>query len=158
MCTTCAKIHYDNPRMVVGCLVEWQGRILLCRRAIEPRRGFWTLPAGFMEHGETTEEGATRETWEEACARVQLHEPHALYNIPHIGQVLIFYRATLIDGHFAAGHETLDAQLFAEQDIPWADLAFGTVRSALESYFADRRSGVFGLHTGTITRSVKGTR
>lgn len=156
VCLECGRIHYLNPRVVVGCVAEWQGKILLCRRAIEPRHGYWTLPAGFMEIGETTEEGAKRETREEANARVSLHAPFALFNVPHVAQVLVFYRATVMDGEYAAGHETLDARLFAENEIPWRELAFGTVHRALSHYFEDRRKGEFGFHTGTITRESQG--
>ncbi len=156
VCATCGQIHYSNPRMVVGCIAEWEGKILLCKRAIQPRQGYWTLPAGFLEHGETTEQGAARETLEEACAQVDLHAPFALFSVPHIGQVHIFYRARVVDGAFGVGHETLDAALFDEEEVPWDTLAFSTVLKTLGYYFADRRAGPFGFHTGTICGPPRG--
>jgi len=156
ICSGCGQIHYSNPRMVVGCIAEWDEKVLLCKRAIQPRRGYWTLPAGFMEHGETLEEGAARETREEACAEVTLHAPFSLFSVPHIGQVLMFYRADIVGGSFSAGHETLDAMLFEEADVPWGELAFSTVRQTLDHYFADRRAGRFGFHTATIEGRDRG--
>lgn len=149
-CRGCGTIHYQNPKLVVGCIPEWEDRILLCRRAIEPRRGLWTVPAGFMENGETTMAGAARETLEEACARVEVLDLYALYNIPHISQVYVLFRARLLDLDFAAGEESLEVRLFSEPEMPWADLAFATVRNTLTHYWADRRSGGFQLHVGTI--------
>jgi ADP-ribose pyrophosphatase YjhB (NUDIX family) len=146
VCDACGHIHYENPRMVLGAIAEWQGRILLCRRAIEPRAGFWTLPAGFMENGESTLAAAARETLEEACAQVEQMRLFALVDVPQIDQVHIFYRGTLADGKHAAGEESLETALFAEDQIPWSQLAFLTVRLALEHYFADRRAGAFGQH------------
>jgi ADP-ribose pyrophosphatase YjhB (NUDIX family) len=150
VCDTCHTIHYQNPRMVVGCIAEWEDRILLCRRAIEPRYGLWTVPAGFMENGETTFQGAQRETLEEANARIQMGPLYALYNIPHINQVYILFRARLLDLDFHAGAETLEARLFAETDIPWDRLAFATVRNTLTHYYEDRRQGEYRFHMGTI--------
>jgi ADP-ribose pyrophosphatase YjhB (NUDIX family) len=150
VCDACHTIHYQNPRMVVGCIVEWEDRILLCKRAIEPRYGYWTVPAGFMENGETTQQGAARETLEEAKARVEVGPLYALYNIPHINQVYILFRARLLDLDFGAGAETLETKLVAEADVPWDDLAFATVRNTLRHYYGDRRAGHFGVHTGTI--------
>jgi ADP-ribose pyrophosphatase YjhB (NUDIX family) len=150
VCDTCGTIHYSNPRMVVGCIAEWEDRILLCRRAIEPRYGLWTVPAGFMENGETTGQGAARETLEEANARVEIGPLYALYNIPHINQVYILFRARLLDLDFSAGAETLEARLFREQDIPWDALAFATVRNTLRHYYNDRREGSYRFHMGTI--------
>ena len=150
VCDACGTIHYQNPKMVVGCIPEWEGRILLCRRAIEPRRGLWTVPAGFMENGETTNEGAQRETLEEANARVEVGELFALYNIPHINQVYMLFRARLLDQDFSAGSETLEVRLCDENDVPWDDIAFATVRNTLNHYFNDKRKGAFGFHFGTI--------
>jgi ADP-ribose pyrophosphatase YjhB (NUDIX family) len=138
VCDQCGTIHYVNPKMVVGALAEWEGKILLCRRAIEPRRGMWTLPAGFMEMDETTAEAALRETQEEACARVDLIELYSLVNVAHIGQVHMFYRARLPEPVFAAGVESLEVALFDEADIPWDDIAFRSVALALRQFFADR--------------------
>jgi ADP-ribose pyrophosphatase YjhB (NUDIX family) len=150
VCDACGTVHYQNPKLVVGCIPEWEDRILLCRRAIEPRRGLWTVPAGFMENGETTMQGAARETLEEANARVELLQLYALYNIPHISQVYVLFRAKLLDLDFSAGEESLEVRLFAEQELPWHDLAFATVRNTLTHYFEDRRRGSYELHIGTI--------
>lgn len=150
MCDACGHIHYENPRIVAGCLVTWGDEVLLCKRAIEPRSGLWTLPAGFMENGETSHAGATRETWEEANARVRLHGLYTMFNLPHISQVYLFYRSELIDGRFAAGNETLDVQLFSETDIPWDSLAFPVITDTLKHYFEDRTRGQFPLHTADI--------
>lgn len=136
VCPACSRVHYVNPRVVVGSVCTWEGRFLLCRRAIEPRRGFWTLPAGFLEMGETTADGARREAWEEARARLDVQDVLALYDLPHIGQVQVFFRAPLVDGKVEAGPESLEVGLFAWDEIPWAELAFPTVRWALR-YFRD---------------------
>lgn len=143
VCSGCETIHYQNPKMVVGCLPVWEDKVLLCRRAIEPRHGFWTLPAGFLELNETTLEGALRETQEEACAEVDNPELYCLYDLPHISQIYLFYRGQLREGRYAPGVESLDAALFAEPDIPWDELAFPIVRRTLERFFADRQAGVF---------------
>jgi 8-oxo-dGTP pyrophosphatase MutT (NUDIX family) len=150
VCTACGTIHYQNPKMIVGCIPEWEGRILLCRRAIEPRHGLWTVPAGFMENGETTMQGAIRETLEEANARVEVESLYALYNIPHINQVYLLFRARLLDLDFSPGAETLELRLFAEHEIPWEQIAFATVRNTLKHYFADSSKGSFPFHMGTI--------
>jgi len=150
VCEACNTIHYLNPRMVVGCIAEWEDRILLCRRAIEPRYGYWTVPAGFMENGETTQQGAARETLEEAHARVEVGPLYALYNIPHINQVYILFRARMLDLDFKPGTESLEVKLVTEAEIPWDELAFATVRNTLRHYYSDRRTGRYGTHTGTI--------
>ncbi len=150
VCGGCHTIHYQNPRMVVGCIVEWEDRILLCRRAIKPRYGLWTVPAGYMENGETTHQGALRETLEEANARVEIGALYALYNIPHINQVYLLFRARLLDLGFHAGAETLEAKLCAESEIPWDQIAFATVRNTLTHYYGDRKRGEYKFHTGTI--------
>ncbi len=146
VCRACGTIHYINPKLVIGCVVEWEGDILLCRRAIEPCSGLWTLPAGFMEVGESTRQAARRETLEEACARITIDDLFALINIPHIDQVHIFYRGRLLEAEFAAGAESLETALFGEADIPWQALAFRSVALCLTSYFADRRRGHFTVH------------
>lgn len=143
VCPQCQTIHYQNPRIIAGCLPVWGEQVLLCRRAIEPRRGFWTLPAGFMENGETLEQAAARETLEEACARVQDLNLYTLFDLPHINQVYMLFRAELVDLNFAAGAESLEVQLFSEQDIPWSELAFPTIGRTLECYFADRTQQLF---------------
>ena len=150
VCDACSSIHYLNPRMVVGCIPEWEDRILLCKRAIEPRYGYWTLPAGFMENGETVAQAAMRETLEEAHARVELHPIYSMFSVPHVSQVHVFYRAKLLDLDFGAGVESLEVKLFSEDEIPWDDLAFRTVSTTLKHYFADRKTGSFGMHTGDI--------
>ena len=150
VCAQCGMIHYENPKMVVGCIPEWENRILLCRRAIEPRIGLWTVPAGFMENGETTAQGAQRETLEEANAKVEMLGLYALFNIPHINQVYMLFRARLLDLEFSAGAETLETALFEEHQIPWERLAFATVKRTLKLYFNDRREGTFRFHMGTI--------
>lgn len=152
VCTACGSIHYQNPKLVTGCVAEWQGRILICKRAIEPRLGFWTLPAGFMENGETTAAAAARETAEEALAEaVDLH-PFALVNVPHVDQVHLMFRAVLKDGRHAPGPESLETRLVDEQDIPWEEIAFPSIRFTLERYLADRRQGHFGFHSTTWER------
>ena len=140
-------IHYRNPRLVVGALPQWEDRILLCRRAIEPRHGKWTLPAGFMENGETVAAAALRETLEEACARIELGEMYTLISVPHIHQVHVIYRAQLLDLDFAPGVETLELRLFSEDEIPWDEIAFRTIAITLRHYFADRRGGQYRFHT-----------
>jgi len=150
VCDGCGTIHYRNPLVVVGTIPEWEDRILLCKRAIEPRRGLWTLPAGFMELGETTAQGALRETLEEAQARVELGEVFSLLSVPHVNQVHLFYRARLLDRNFAAGAETLEVELFREGDIPWEGIAFRTIATTLKHFFADRKEGIYRLHAGEI--------
>jgi ADP-ribose pyrophosphatase YjhB (NUDIX family) len=152
VCDHCETIHYLNPKMIVGCIAEWDNRILLCKRAIEPRLGLWTVPAGFMENGETTMQGAARETLEEANARVEVGPLYALYNIPHINQVYLLFLARLIDLEFSPGTESLETRLFEEHEIPWQQLAFATVRNTLRHYFEDRQAGEFRFHLGTIER------
>jgi len=150
ICTVCGTIHYENPLNVVGTVPAWNDKVLLCRRNIEPRHGFWTLPAGFMELGETTAEGAVRETEEEAGARVDLQGLFTLLNVVRVGQVHLFYRASLRDTDFAPGPETIETRLFREDEIPWEDLAFRTVRETLLRYFEDFRRGQFGVHCADI--------
>jgi ADP-ribose pyrophosphatase YjhB (NUDIX family) len=150
VCTSCGLVHYENPKMVLGTLPVWEGRVLLCRRAIEPRYGLWTLPAGFMELGESTEEGALRETQEEAGARVQLGPLFSVFDVVQANQVHLFFLADMVSPALDPGPETLEARLFAEEEVPWDTLAFRSVRGTLERYFADRRAGRFGVHTQTL--------
>ena len=154
-CDSCGAIHYVNPRMVVGTIPMWDERVLLCRRAIEPRRNYWTLPAGFLEAGETTAAGATRETDEEAGARIVLGPLFTMFDVVHANQVHLFYRAELIDTSFLPGEESLEVQLFDEAEIPWEELAFRTVSLTLERFFEDRARGHFDLHTGAIEWSPR---
>jgi len=146
LCDACGSIHYQNPKLVVGCVPEWEGRILLCRRAIEPRYGYWTLPAGFMENGESTGEGALRETLEEAGARVVLLAAFSMISVPYVNQVHLFFRARLLDLEFKPGDESLEVALFEESRVPWKDVAFRTVGLTLKHWFADRARSSFGFH------------
>jgi len=163
VCTHCGTIHYQNPKMVIGSIPVWERdgelKVLLCKRAIEPRHGYWTLPAGFMENEETTSEAAARETEEEAGANVRLGPLFTLLNVAHVHQVHLFYLAELLDLDFAPGIESLDVQLFSEDEIPWGDLAFPTIRTTLELFFADRarirEGGSYGVHTQDITRPMR---
>jgi ADP-ribose pyrophosphatase YjhB (NUDIX family) len=150
VCDACGVIHYQNPKLVVGSLPVWEGQVLLCRRAIEPRHGLWTLPAGFMENHETLAAAAVRETSEEACARVMLEGLYTMVSVPHISQVHAFFRARLLDLDFAAGVETLEVRLFDEAEIPWDEIAFRTVAMTLRHYFADRRAGGFGFYSAEL--------
>ena len=149
-CTACGSVFYENPLNVVGTVPAWHDQLLLCRRAIEPRYGLWTLPAGFLELGETTEAGALRETDEEAGARVELQGLFSVLNVVRVGQVHLFYRARLLDTDFAPGPESIEARLFAEAEVPWDELAFRTVRETIRCWFDDRRRGQFGLHCADI--------
>ncbi len=152
VCSACKTVHYQNPKVVVGCIPEWEGRILLCRRAIQPRHGMWTLPAGFMENDETTAEGAARETMEEASARVDVQELYALFNLPHVNQIYVMYRASLLDLNYGPGPESLEVGLYAEKDIPWERIAFPVITETLHLYYEDRRRGSYGTHSGDIIR------
>lgn len=164
VCKQCGTIHYQNPKMVIGSIPVWEHegntRILLCKRAIEPRYGYWTLPAGFMENNETTAEAATRETEEEAGARIQLHGLFSLLNVPHVHQVHMFYRATLLDLDYQAGTESLAVELFAEEEIPWDEIAFPTVAHTLRLFFADmarirEEGGAYAVHTEDIRKPMR---
>lgn len=146
-CDACGSIHYLNPRPVVGTIPVWKDSVLLCKRAIEPRYGKWTLPAGFMEVGETTAQGAARETLEEAGARIRIGPVFSMLDVPQAEQVHIFFLAELLDLDFAAGTESLEVRLYTESEIPWGELAFRTVSTTLRLYFSDRAAGVFGMHT-----------
>jgi ADP-ribose pyrophosphatase YjhB (NUDIX family) len=150
ICGHCGEVHYENPINVVGTVPFWGDQVLLCKRNIEPRRGLWTLPAGFLELGESAAEGALRETDEEAGAHVELGALFTVLDVVRAGQIHFFYLARLQDTVFAPGPETMETQLFREDEIPWDEIAFRTVRDTLLHYFADRRSGVFGMHTGHI--------
>ena len=150
LCDACGTIHYRNPLMVIGAIPEWQDRILLCKRAIEPRLGKWTLPAGFMELGETTGQAALRETLEEANARIELTEAYAMVSVPHVNQVHLFFRARLLDLDFSPGTESLEVELFSENEIPWKEIAFRTISTTLKHYYADRKSGAYRFHAEEI--------
>ena len=149
VCPGCGTIHYQNPLNVVGTLPVWEedGRVLLCRRAIEPRHGLWTLPAGFMELNETLAEGAWRETREEAGAEIEMGPLYTVLNVVRVGQIHLFYRARLLSPEFNPGPESLEARLFSEDEIPWDDIAFKTTRETLRCFFGDRRAGRgYSLH------------
>jgi ADP-ribose pyrophosphatase YjhB (NUDIX family) len=150
VCPACATVHYENPLNVVGTVPVWDQQVLLCRRAIEPRYGLWTLPAGFLELGETTAEGALRETIEEAGARIELGALFSVLNVVRVGQVHLFYLATMTSAALDPGSETLEARLFREDEVPWDLIAFRTVRETLQFFFADRRRAHFGLHCADI--------
>lgn len=153
VCDKCGVIHYQNPKIVAGSIPEWEDRILLCRRAIEPRYGLWTLPAGFMENNETTAQAALRETMEEANADVEIVNLYALFNIPHISQVYLMFRARLLNLQFEPGAESLEVKLFHEHEIPWDELAFPVIHETLERYYRDRKQQQFDLHVGDIKPS-----
>lgn len=146
ICASCGHIHYINPKIVVGSIPVWGEQILLCKRAIEPRYGKWTLPAGFMEEGETLAEGAARETLEEAGARITIEQLYASYSLPGISQVYVLFLAKLDDVNYSAGIESLEVALFFEHEIPWDELAFVAIREVLKQYFADRQKGIFVPH------------
>lgn len=149
-CTVCGEVHYENPLNVVGTVPVWGDKVLLCRRNIEPRYGFWTLPAGFMELGESTAEGAVRETVEEAGANIELQGLFTMLNVVRVGQVHLYYRARMLNDQLAPGPETIEAQLFREDEVPWDELAFRTVRDTLQHFFADRLRGHFSVHVGDV--------
>ncbi len=149
VCTECGFIYYENPKIVVGSVCEWSGRLLLCRRSIEPRSGFWTMPAGFLELNETTEAGARREAWEEARARIEIDALLAVYNIPHISQVQLMYRARLLSPEVEAADETSEVRLVEWEDIPWGELAFPSVEWALKHFSQVRGQSSFAVFTNT---------
>ena len=152
VCDACGEIHYQNPKLVVGAVPEWEGRLLLCRRAIEPRYGYWTLPAGFMENDETAGQAASRETLEEAGARIELLAPFSLISVPYVNQVHLFYRARILDLDFRPGEESLEVALYEEAQVPWKEIAFRTVELTLRHWFADRRAGIAAFHAEDIVR------
>ena len=154
VCAACSTIHYQNPKVVVGCLPEWEGQVLLCKRAIEPRLGLWTLPAGFLENGETLAAGALRETIEEANARVAIGDLYTMISLPHISQIYVMFRARLLDLDFGPGPESLEVRLFREEDIPWSDLAFRTIARTLRNYFLDRKLGTFPVHVSALEKRI----
>ena len=154
VCGVCRVVHYQNPKIVAGCLPIFEDRVLLCRRAIEPRRGFWNVPSGYLENGETLEAGAAREVHEEAMAEVTHLRLHTVYSIPHINQVYVHFLADLMDGRFAVGEESLECRLFDEAAIPWAEIAFSSSVFSLRHYFADRQAGAAQTHVGTYEKLI----
>ena len=155
VCSSCGTVHYENPRVVVGCVPEWRGQILLCRRAIEPRRGYWTAPAGFLEIGESMHAAAARETAEEALAPVEIGSLLSVVNVLHAAQVHVMFRARLRSAEHGAGVESLETAFFGEAQIPWADIAFASIRFALERYFLDRHEQVERIHFHDIERTAR---
>lgn len=150
VCSRCGSVHYENPKVVVGCIAHHAGRVLLCRRAIEPRRGLWTVPAGFFEMGETAEDAAVRETLEEACAQVTVEALYGVYSVPAIGHLYVIYRGHALDAACGPGPESLECAWFAEDEVPWTKLAFEVIGTTLREYFADQRRGEFPVRSGVI--------
>jgi len=156
VCQSCETIHYQNPNIVTGCIAQWQDKILLCKRAIEPRYGLWTLPAGFMENGESNIEGAARETFEEANAKLENMQLYCVFSIAHINQVYIMYLGDLIDGEASPGIESLDVALLDESEIPWQNIAFFVISENLRLYYEDKKRGEFKVHYGDIIKQLDG--
>ena len=152
VCASCEEIFYHNPKIVAGCIAEWEGKILMCKRAIEPRYGKWTLPAGFMENEETMHDAAARETHEEALAEVSNLSLYSMYNLPHINQVYVIFRGELVGGRASPGDESLEVALMEEKDIPWNEVAFPIIKESLELYFEDQRKNLFVIHYGDMRR------
>jgi len=152
VCSSCGTVHYQNPKIVVGCIPVWEDKILICRRAIEPRKGKWTLPAGYLENHETLAEGAKRETFEEAMAEVEILSPYAMFNLTFINQIYLMFRAQLANCEFQPTQESSAVRLIDEKDIPWEDLAFTVIRETLLLYLRDRGEGVFPFQIGDISR------
>lgn len=155
ICDACETIHYQNPKLIAGCIPVWEGRILLCKRAIEPRKGFWTLPAGFMELGETIAQAAEREAHEEANVEVAIGDIFTIFNLPHISQVYVFFRAEMLSEKFSSGAESLETRLFDEDEIPWQDISFETVHRSLQFFLADRRAGEFRMRIQDIAHDSR---
>ena len=152
VCVSCEVIHYQNPKIVTGCIPQSQDKILICKRAIEPRKGLWTLPAGFMENGETNQQGAARESEEEANAIMENMQLFSVFSIPHISQVYTFYRADVKDGFASPGYESLETKFVTEQEMPWSEMAFPVVVETLKLFFQDRKNGNFTTHYGDIIK------
>ena len=150
VCTYCELIHYTNPRVIVGCLPVYGDKVLLCKRAIEPRKNYWTLPAGFMENGETTVQGAARETWEEARAQVSNLELYRIFDVPYISQVYMFYRCDLDNGEYGVGPESLECGLYRQDEVPWDEIAFPVVHDTLKEYFSDVQDGHFPVRVSAL--------
>jgi len=152
ICSNCGTIHYQNPKVVVGCLPVWGEQVLLCKRAIEPRLGLWTLPAGFLENGETIFAGAARETEEEARARVEVGSLYTMISLPHINQIYVMFRSRLLDLGFGPGPESIEVRLFDEDEVPWSEIAFRTITRTLRNFFLDRKLGAFPIRVSAIER------
>tara|TARA_B100000949_G_scaffold231702_1_gene244355 strand:+ start:716 stop:1285 length:570 start_codon:yes stop_codon:yes gene_type:complete len=152
VCDHCDTVFYENPKIVSGCLLTWKNKILLCKRATEPRAGYWTLPAGFLENNETIEEGALRETFEEAGAKANSLNPFLLCNLPHISQIYIMFHGELTDGKFSAGLESSEVRLFSKNEIPWNEIAFLVISKTIKLYYQDLKNGTIGIHFDTINK------
>jgi len=150
VCTVCEHIHYQNPKVVSGCILEWEDKIVLCKRATEPRSGYWTLPAGFLENNETVAEGALRETLEEANAKSDNIKLFFMCDLRHISQIYMMYVGNLLDGKYSPGPESEEVELFSESEIPWDDIAFTVIEKTLRLYYADKKKGNFSIHFDTI--------
>jgi ADP-ribose pyrophosphatase YjhB (NUDIX family) len=150
VCASCGTVHYKNPKLVVGCIVEWQDKILMCRRAIAPKIGKWTLPAGYLESAESVAQGALRETWEEARAHVDIIEPYALFNLTFVDQIYFIFRAKLMNLDFSPGPESQAVDLMSQADIPWNEMAFEVIDEILQRYFKDKSKGRFNFQMGDI--------
>ena len=150
VCNKCGAIFYDNPKLVSGCLLTWEDKILLCKRATEPRLGYWTLPAGFLENNETVEEGALRETMEEAGAKSHNTKLFMMCNLPNISQIYMIYQGDLADGKFSAGIESEEVKLFSQEQIPWDNIAFSVILRTIKLYYQDLKNGNMNIHFETI--------
>jgi ADP-ribose pyrophosphatase YjhB (NUDIX family) len=155
VCPACNIIHYSNPTIIAGALPIYGDQVLLCKRAIEPCYGMWTLPAGFMENGESVEEGALRECWEEAETKLRLDGLYTVFSLPEINQVYMLFKGEVLNGEYGVGPESLETQLYSEEDIPWSELAFPVIRRTLQHYFSDRKTGHFPLRSEALYRHVK---
>jgi ADP-ribose pyrophosphatase YjhB (NUDIX family) len=155
VCESCGEIHYQNPKVIAGILPTYKSKVLLCKRSIQPRVGYWTLPAGFLENGESSLEGAIRECSEEANTQVRDPSIYAIFDIPQINQIYIFYRAEMPEAIFSPSTESSDVALFSEENIPWSELAFPMVEALLDHYFEDRKSGIFEVIREDIRRPWK---
>ena len=155
VCQACGKVFYQNPKVVAGCILHWQNKILLCRRSIEPRANYWTVPAGFMENHESIQEAAAREAWEEARAKSSNLALHGIYALKHVSQVYVLYHGSLDGGHAEQGNETHEVKLCEESEIPWDRMAFRVVTEGLKDFLADRKEQRFQLHQGELSRNAK---
>jgi ADP-ribose pyrophosphatase YjhB (NUDIX family) len=151
-CGSCGTIHYQNPKIIVGCLPIWEDKVMLCRRSIEPQFGLWNIPGGFMENDETVEQGAAREMMEETFGRVRILGLHTMFNVLPVNQLHLHFLAELMDLNYAITPESSEIILFEEADIPWSDIAFASSRFALKQYFKDRKHGVRRMHTGSLIK------
>jgi ADP-ribose pyrophosphatase YjhB (NUDIX family) len=152
VCDECGTVHYENPKVVVGCIPVWEDNVLLCRRAIEPGLGKWTLPAGYLENGESAEQGAIRETYEEAGTRVEIVQPYAVFSLTFADHIYFMFHARMMSPRFAPGKESLSVKLFDEAEIPWSEIAFGVIRETLERFFRDRSRNRLPLQVGEMAR------